>query len=101
MYKYFKSNAGVGNGSYIYYWQSKGLSGKKPNYIRTPNYNITPNLDYYGTKIRVEFNGSCLKQDSVKFNHKKVINIYIVYKISKSINISGCTTLENCLFGGS
>ena len=26
MYKYFKIITGVGNGRYIYYWQSKGLS---------------------------------------------------------------------------
>ena len=41
----------------------------------------TPSLGYYGTKTRVEFNGNCLKQDSVTFNHKKVVNIYIVYEI--------------------
>ena len=82
MYRYFKRIASVGNSSYIYYWQSKGLSDEKINSIKTPNHSITPNLDYYGTKTRVEFNGSCLKQDSVTFNHGKVVNIYIVYEIS-------------------
>ena len=96
---YFKQIAGVGNGNYIYYWQSKGLSDEKINSIKTPNHSITPNLDYYGTKTRVEFNGSCLKQDKVTFNHGKVVNIYIVYEISKSINISDYPTLENWLFG--
>ena len=99
MYRYFKIIAGVGNGSYIYYWQSKGLSDERINSIKTPNYTITPNINYYGTKTRVEFNGSCLKQDSVTFNHGKVVNIYIVYEISKSINISDYPTLENWLFG--
>ena len=99
MYRYFKRIAGVGNGKYIYYWQSKGLSDERINYIRTPNYSFTPSLDYYGTKTRVEFNGSCLKQDKVTFNHGKVVNIYIVYEISKSINISDYPTLENWLFG--
>ena len=33
------------------------------------------------------------------FNHGKVVNIYFVYEISKSINISDYPTLENCLFG--
>ena len=99
MQRCFKVIAGVGNGSYIYYWQSKGLSDERINSIKTPNYSITPSLDYYGTKTRVEFNGSCLKQDSVTFNHGKVVNIYIVYEISKSINISDYPTLENCLFG--
>ena len=40
-----------------------------------------------------------MKQDSVIFNHGQVVNIYIVYEISKSINISYYPTLENCLFG--
>ena len=65
MYRHFKRIAGVGNGSYIYYWQSKGLSDERINSIKTPNYIITPKLNYYGTKTRVEFNGSCLKQDKI------------------------------------
>ena len=40
-----------------------------------------------------------MKQDKVTFNHGKVVNIYIVYEISKSINISDYPTLENWLFG--
>ena len=40
-----------------------------------------------------------MKQDKVTFNHGKVVNIYIVYEISKSINIRDYPTLENCLFG--
>ena len=40
-----------------------------------------------------------MKQDSVTLNHKKVVNIYIAYEISKSINISDNPTLEYCLFG--
>ena len=40
-----------------------------------------------------------MKQDGVTFNHEKVVNIYIVYEIRKSINISDYPTLENCLFG--
>ena len=99
MYRYFKIIAGVGNGSYIYYWKSKGLPQEIINSIKTPNHSITPNLDYYGTKTRAEFNGSCLKQDSVTFNHGKVVNIYIVYEISKSINISNYPTLKIYLFG--
>ena len=60
---------------------------------------MTLNLHYSGTKTRAEFNGSCFKQDSVTFNHKKVVNIYIVYELSKSFNIRDYPTLESCLFG--
>ena len=75
------------------------MPDERINSIKTPNHSITPSLDYYGTKTRVEFNGSCLKQDEVTFNHGKVVNIYIVYEISKTINISDYLTLENGLFG--
>ena len=98
-YRYFKIIVGVGNGCYIYYWQSKGLSHGKINSIKASNYSVTPFLDYNGTKTRVEFNGSCLKQDKISYTHEKIVNIYIVYEISKSINISDYPTLENCLFG--
>ena len=37
--------------------------------------------------------------EAVIFNHRKVVNIYIVYQMSKSINISDYPTLESCLFG--
>ena len=67
--------------------------------ITASNYKITPELSFYGTKTRVEFNGSCLKQDKVTHNHGKIVNIYIVYEISKNYNISSYPTLENCLFG--
>ena len=40
-----------------------------------------------------------MKQDKVTFNHEKIVNIYIVYEISKNINTSDYPALENCLFG--
>ena len=64
MYRYFKMISGVGHGSYIYYWKSKGLSDEKNNSIKMSNHSITPNLSY-GTKTGVEFNGHCLKQNKV------------------------------------
>ena len=60
---------------------------------------LTPELSYYGTKTRVEFNGSCLKQDKATYNHGTIVNVYIVYEISKNYNITSYLTLENCLFG--
>ena len=59
----------------------KGLSDEKINSIKRPNHSVTPNLDYYGTKTRVEFNGNCWNQDEVTFNHGKEVTIYIVYGI--------------------
>ena len=63
MYRCFKRIAGVGSGNYIYFWKSKGLSDERINSITASNNSITPELRFYGTKTRVEFNGSCLKQD--------------------------------------
>ena len=57
--------------------------------ITASNYKITPELSFYDTKTRVEFNGSCLKQDKVTLNHGAIVNIYIAY------NISSYLTLEN------
>ena len=53
MYRYFKRIAGVDNGNYIYYWQSKGLSDEKINSIKTSNHIVTPNVDYYVTETRI------------------------------------------------
>ena len=99
MYRYFKRIAGVGSGNYIYFWKSKGLSDERLDSITASNYKITPELIFYGTKTKAEFNGSCLKQDKITHNHGTIVNIYILYEISKNYNISVYPTLENCLFG--
>ena len=75
------------------------MSDERINSINASNYSITPSLDYLGAKITVNFNGSCLKQDKITYTHDKIVNIYIVYEISKNVNISNYPTLENCLFG--
>ena len=91
--RYFKRNAGVDNGNHIYYWRSKGLSDEKINSIKTSHYGITPYLFYYGTtKIRVKFNGGCLKQGPGSHLHWRMADVYIVYEISKN-NISDYPTL--------
>ena len=65
MYKYFKNISGVGDGEYIYFWKTKGLSDEMITSITASNYNVTPELSYYGSKIRINFNGRCLKQDKI------------------------------------
>ena len=56
-------------------------------------------MSYIGTKTRVKFNGSCLKQDKIACAHKTIVNIYVVFEISKNFDISSYPTFENCLFG--
>ena len=66
--RYFKRIDSVGIGTYVYYWKSEGLSDEKITSFKTPNYGLTPYLDYYdANKIRVKFNGGCLKQDQPTF----------------------------------
>ena len=75
------------------------MSDERINSVNASNYSITPELSHYGTKTRAKFSGSCLKQDKVTYSHGTIVNIYIVYEISKNYNISSYPTLENCLFG--
>ena len=55
------------------------------------------NLDHQ--KIKIKFNGTCLVQDQFTYTPQTVVNIYIVYEITKKNSISDYPTLENCLFG--
>ena len=55
-------------------------------------------LSYFINKIKVKFNGNCLKQDKITYTHGTIVNIYIVYKIISNIN-NFDVNLENCLFG--
>ena len=50
IYRYYKRIIGFGNGNYIYFWKSKGLSDGRLNCNNASNYKITPELSYYGTK---------------------------------------------------
>ena len=82
MYRYFKKVSGVGTGNYIYFWKPKGLFDENIT-ATTSDYKLNPELSYFGTKTRLEFNGSCLKQHNITYDHGKVVHIYIVYEISK------------------
>ena len=64
MRKYFKLNSVVGVTDYVLSWQSKGLSNESIKPPTTTNNSLTPELNYYGTKTRVKFTRSCLKQSS-------------------------------------
>ena len=87
------------NDSNILSWKSKGLSDQSIKPPTASNKMVNPSLDFVGTKGRVKFNGDCLKQEKITCNHGKIVNMYIVYEIERSINISSYSTLESCLFG--
>ena len=79
--------------------KSKDLSDERINSIAISNYSITSKLSYYIKKIRVEFNGSCWKKDKITYIYGKTVNVYIVYEVSKTFNVSSYPTVENCLLG--
>ena len=55
--RYFKINR-----KYILPWKSKGLSDETITPYATSDNSLTPLIDHYGSKVRVKFNKSCLKQ---------------------------------------
>ena len=94
--KYFKV---ITNTDYVSSWKSKVLSAESIKPPTTSDNSLTPALSYYGTKTRVKFTGSCLKQSKISYTHGKVVNIYIVYELGASSSSDSDPTLKNCLFG--
>ena len=82
--KYFKLNSVAGAADYVLSWLSKGLSTESIKPPTTTNNSLTPELNIYGTKTRVKFTRSCLKQSSHIFTHKHIVNIYLVYELVAS-----------------
>ena len=74
------------NSDYVLSWTSKGLSNESITPPSTPNNFLSPSLNYLGSKIRVKFSGSCLKEDKITYTHGKIVNIYIVHEINKKDN---------------
>ena len=93
--KYFKV---ITNTDYVSSSESKGLSAESIKLPTTSDNSLTPILNYYGTKTRVKFTGSCLKQPKSSYTHGKIVNTYIVYELSASSSHNNDPTLRNCLF---
>ena len=94
--RYFKV---ITNTDYVSSWKSKGLSDESIKPPNTSDNSLTPALIYYGTKMRVKFNGSCLQQPRLSDTHGTIVNIYIAYELSASSSHSDDPMLKNCLFG--
>ena len=56
--RYFKI---ISNTKFISSWKSKGLSDETIAPYATSDNSLTPLIDHYGVKVRLKFNGSCLK----------------------------------------
>ena len=57
-------------------------------------------IDYLGSKIRIKFTRSYLKQPNISYAHGAIVIIYIVYELDASSSHNNNTTLKKCLFGG-
>ena len=74
----------------------KGISNESIKPSTTSKNSLNPTLSYYGTKVRVQFTKSCLKQSNFTFTHKKVVNIYTVYELGASSFHTSDSTIKNC-----
>ena len=77
----------IANTDYVSSWKSKGLSAETIKPPSTSDNSLTPGVSYYGTKTRVKFTGSCLKQPKISYTHGTIVNIYIVYELGASLTI--------------
>ena len=99
MGKYFKLNSVGRVIDRMLSRQSKGISNESIQPPTTSNNSLNPRLRCKDTKIKAQFTGNCLKQPKFTFNHKKVVNIYIVYELGTSSSNVNDPTIKNCLFG--
>ena len=71
MRRYFKLNSVVDTADYVLSWQSKRLSNESIKPPTAANNSLTPELNYHGTKTKIKFIGSCLKESNHIFTQKK------------------------------
>ena len=64
----------------------------------TSDNSISPLIDYLRDKIRLKFNGGCLKQPKLTYTHEKTVSIYIVYELGVSSFFNNDSILKNSLF---
>ena len=88
------------NTKYISSGKSKGLSDEVITLYATSDNSLTPLIDHYGIKERLNLNRSCLKQSNkftYDYGHK--VNVYILYELSASSSNNSDPLLKNCLLG--
>ena len=96
IYRYFKLIANI---KYISEWKSKGLSDGSIKTASTSGNSLSPLIDYIDNKIRLKFNGDCLKQPKLTYSYRTIVNIYIVYELGASSSVNDDPTLKRSLFG--
>ena len=54
----------------------------------TDDNSLAPALNYFRNKIRVKFDGNCLKQSNITYAHGTIVNIYIVQLLISCLEYS-------------
>ena len=97
MYRYFKV---IVNAKNISEWKSKGLSDESIKPPSTSDTSLSPLINYLYNKVRLKFDGGCLKQQNkLTYTHGTIVNIYTVYELGVSNSFNDDPTLKNALFG--
>ena len=67
----------------------------------TSNNSLSPKLVWMNnSRIKLEFEGSCLKQDKASFIPSNVVNLYTAYELNTwSQDLNAEFTVKDCLFG--
>ena len=69
--------------------------------LYTTHKNLSPKLQWNKSRLRLRFEGSCLKQeDKARFTPNNVVNLFIVYELdtwSQDLN-TDFTLIKDCLF---
>ena len=94
MYKYFEKT-----GDEVSLWKSKGLPDEKIFSTATSTDKSATKTIHDNARIKVGFNGDLLTQNQITYNHGSLVNIYIVFEITKTNTKISNIALENCLFG--
>ena len=64
-------------------YESKGLSNEKFTAPFTSNKSLSPKVVCMNnSRIRLEFKGTCLKQDKAPYTLNIVVNLYIAYELN-------------------
>ena len=94
--RYFKRVSA--NNNNILSCKSKRLSDESITFPTTSNKMLNTWLDFVRTRVRVKFNGDCLKPEKITFNHGKLVNLYITYRIERRVNMNQLSNTRQFFF---
>ena len=78
----------------------RGISEKSITPPSTSDQSFDPEIIYKYDKGKIKFKGICLKQHSVSFIRRNVVNLCISYELDTwSVDLNIDFTLGNCLLG--